>query len=85
MGFAQPLCFVSLSCSEMVAYNQKLMKEHFMQSSRRKGYLCRRLEDGNENAAWNSVRVVIPVYACLMWPIALWTFLVVYYPLLGLQ
>lgn len=84
MGFAQPLSFVSLSCSEMVAYNQELMKEHFMQSSRRKDYPCSRLEDGNENASWNSVHVVIPVYACLMWPIAVWTSLVVYYPLLGL-
>lgn len=55
-----------------------------MQSSRRKDYPCSRLEDGNENASWNSVHVVIPVYACLMWPIAVWTSLVVYYPLLGL-
>lgn len=65
MDFPHPLSSVPLSCSEMVTSNQEI-KEHSMQSSGRKCYPCGKLEDDNENAAWNYVHVVISLYAFRM-------------------
>lgn len=66
MSFPHSLPSVSVSCSEIVTSNQEIKKEHFMQSSGRKCYPCRKLEDDNELAAWNYVHVVISLYAFLM-------------------